>query len=94
MLTRTRPSTTIPSTVGFASWVLHLLYRLSSKSTLSPDQTFPSLLKEGGRGVFVRKEVTQATISLLVCYTQLEESFTFSLRVEMLDECFDSNGGL
>ena len=51
-LARTGPSTTIPSTVGFISWVLHLSYRLSSKSVLSPDKTFPSLLKEGGTEVF------------------------------------------
>ena len=48
----TGPPTAIPSTVGFVPWVLHLSYRQSNKSALSPDQTFPSLLKEGGTEVF------------------------------------------
>ena len=40
----------------FVSWVLHPLYRLSRKSTLSPDRTFPSLFKEGGTEVFLREK--------------------------------------
>ena len=52
ILTTTGPPTTIPSTVGFVSWVLHLSYKLLSKSASFPDQTFPSLLKEGCTQVF------------------------------------------
>ena len=95
ILTRTRSSTTIRSTVGFVSWVLHPSYRLSSKPALSQDRTFSFLLKEGGTEVFSwEKSYPCHKFCTGLLHTNEEKSFTFSFKIEMSDEYFDCNGGI